>query len=67
MRFRIQLVTLMRIRILIFIFDAGPDAHPVFKLGDRDADPGYQNDADPSGSTTLRTMSLSQVHSDHDL
>jgi hypothetical protein len=49
--FRIQLTTVMRIRIRDF-FDA-------------DADPGYQNDVDPcgSGSTTLllRYIALSRV------
>jgi len=40
-RFRIQLITLMRIQILIFIW-CGSGSVYLF-----DVDPGYQNDADP--------------------
>ena len=46
---RIQLITLMRIRI--FLFDADPDSD--FFYADPDVHPGYQNNTDPDLDANL--------------
>jgi hypothetical protein len=55
MRILMQLITLMRIRMPTrsgFLFDANPDP---------EADPSYQNDANPSGSG-FTTLPPPQLH-----
>jgi hypothetical protein len=55
MRIRIRLITLMRIQILIFLFDVDPDFYLMR------SDPTFHPDADPDPSSQIKAQTLEKV------